>query len=171
MSLEERTDTIMNILDPPDTARLSEKSIDVTAVPQTPDYVRGGGGNTSCKDAATLWVKPSGTTLAGMTPDTFVAVEVPITLTVMLQASLALSVPPVRLMVPPPSGALRVLFSQSVKALDGVAIVTPAGRLSVNAKSVTRVVDSELSMSKRSVVVLPGPMVAGMNDLEKPTSD
>jgi len=41
----------------------------------TPDYVRGGGGNTSCKTADTLWVKPSGTTLAGMTSATFVAMN------------------------------------------------------------------------------------------------
>lgn len=31
----------------------------------TADYVKGGGGNTSCKDETTLWVKPSGTTLGG----------------------------------------------------------------------------------------------------------
>ena len=41
----------------------------------TPDYVRGGGGNTSCKTADTLWVKPSGTTLAGLQPETFVAMD------------------------------------------------------------------------------------------------
>ena len=41
----------------------------------TVDYVKGGGGNTSCKSADTLWVKPSGTTLAGMTPATFVALD------------------------------------------------------------------------------------------------
>ena len=41
----------------------------------TADYVRGGGGNTSVKDERTLWVKPSGTTLAGLTPDTFVAMS------------------------------------------------------------------------------------------------
>ncbi|MCD8350041.1 MAG: class II aldolase/adducin family protein [Planctomycetaceae bacterium] len=34
-------------------------------------YVRGGGGNTSCKDDTTLYVKPSGTTLGDMTPETF----------------------------------------------------------------------------------------------------
>ncbi len=38
-------------------------------------YVRGGGGNTSVKDETTLWVKPSGTTLAGLTPETFVALD------------------------------------------------------------------------------------------------
>ena len=38
----------------------------------TEDYVRGGGGNTSVKDADTLWVKPSGATLSGMRPENFV---------------------------------------------------------------------------------------------------
>ena len=41
----------------------------------TMDYVRGGGGNTSVKNDTTLWVKPSGTTLAGLTPETFVALD------------------------------------------------------------------------------------------------
>jgi len=41
----------------------------------TDDYVKGGGGNTSCKNADTLWVKPSGTTLAGLQPESFVALD------------------------------------------------------------------------------------------------
>ena len=41
----------------------------------TTDYVRGGGGNTSCKNAETLWVKPSGTTLGGLKPELFVALD------------------------------------------------------------------------------------------------
>jgi len=41
----------------------------------TTDYVRGGGGNTSCKDENTLWVKPSGTTLSGLTPETLIALN------------------------------------------------------------------------------------------------
>jgi rhamnose utilization protein RhaD (predicted bifunctional aldolase and dehydrogenase) len=41
----------------------------------TPEYVKAGGGNTSCKTADTLWVKPSGTTLAGLKPETFVAMD------------------------------------------------------------------------------------------------
>lgn len=41
----------------------------------TPDYVCGGGGNTSVKNETTLWVKPSGTTLAGLRPDLFVAID------------------------------------------------------------------------------------------------
>lgn len=36
------------------------------------DYVKGGGGNTSVKNDTTLWVKPSGTTLMGLAPETFV---------------------------------------------------------------------------------------------------
>lgn len=38
-------------------------------------YVRGGGGNTSCKNADTLFVKPSGVTLAEMTPEKFLALD------------------------------------------------------------------------------------------------
>ncbi len=41
----------------------------------TSDFVKGGGGNTSCKNASTLWVKPSGTTLAGLKPETLVAMD------------------------------------------------------------------------------------------------
>ena len=41
----------------------------------TPEYVKGGGGNTSYKDDSTLWVKPSGTTLAGLQEDTFVTLN------------------------------------------------------------------------------------------------
>lgn len=39
------------------------------------DYVKGGGGNTSFKDEATLWIKPSGTTLSGLSPDRFVKID------------------------------------------------------------------------------------------------
>jgi rhamnose utilization protein RhaD (predicted bifunctional aldolase and dehydrogenase) len=41
----------------------------------TPLYVKGGGGNTSVKNADTLWVKPSGTTLAGLTEKNFVSMN------------------------------------------------------------------------------------------------
>ena len=41
----------------------------------TPQYVKGGGGNTSYKDKQTLWVKPSGTTLAGLKEETFVTLD------------------------------------------------------------------------------------------------
>ena len=40
-----------------------------------PEYVKAGGGNTSCKTADTLWIKPSGTTLAALTPEKFVAMD------------------------------------------------------------------------------------------------
>ncbi|VGO23209.1 class II aldolase/adducin family protein [Pontiella sulfatireligans] len=39
------------------------------------DYVKGGGGNTSVKNEETLWVKPSGTTLGGLSTETFVAMN------------------------------------------------------------------------------------------------
>ena len=39
------------------------------------EYVKAGGGNTSCKTDDTLWVKPSGTTLATLTPQGFVAMD------------------------------------------------------------------------------------------------
>ena len=41
----------------------------------TPEYVKGGGGNTSYKNESTLWVKPSGTTLSGLTEETFVQLD------------------------------------------------------------------------------------------------
>ena len=42
----------------------------------TPEYVKGGGGgNTSYKNASTLWVKPSGTTLSGLKEETFVTLN------------------------------------------------------------------------------------------------
>lgn len=41
----------------------------------TGDYVKGGGGNTSVKDETTIWVKPSGITLATITQKDFVAMN------------------------------------------------------------------------------------------------
>lgn len=41
----------------------------------TAEYVKGGGGNTSAKNGDTLWVKPSGTTLAGLTADAMVVMD------------------------------------------------------------------------------------------------
>ncbi|MGI6100336.1 MAG: class II aldolase [Lentisphaerae bacterium] len=41
----------------------------------TARYVMGGGGNTSCKDRETLWIKPSGTTLLGLAPERFIAMD------------------------------------------------------------------------------------------------
>ena len=55
--------------------RLLDTIIDLSHEFGTPDYVKGGGGNTSAKDADTLWVKPSGTTLAGLTAQTMVAMD------------------------------------------------------------------------------------------------
>lgn len=44
----------------------------------TSDYVKGGGGNTSFKTRDTLWIKPSGTALADMTPGSCVAMRRPL---------------------------------------------------------------------------------------------
>ncbi len=41
----------------------------------TPEYIQGGGGNTSAKNQETLWIKPSGVTLAELTEDMFVAMD------------------------------------------------------------------------------------------------
>lgn len=40
-----------------------------------PDYVKGGGGNTSVKSSDTLWIKPSGTELRSMQANRFVAMD------------------------------------------------------------------------------------------------
>ncbi|MBL7215889.1 MAG: class II aldolase/adducin family protein [Phycisphaerae bacterium] len=58
-----------------DTAKLLEQITALSHQYGTPDYVRGGGGNTSVKTAKTLWVKPSGTTLKDLRPDLFVALD------------------------------------------------------------------------------------------------
>lgn len=41
----------------------------------TAGYVKGSGGNTSVKDETTIWIKPSGTTLAAITQKDFVAMK------------------------------------------------------------------------------------------------
>jgi rhamnose utilization protein RhaD (predicted bifunctional aldolase and dehydrogenase) len=43
----------------------------------TSDYVQGGGGNSSVKQDETIWVKPSGTTMAGIQADDFLEVARP----------------------------------------------------------------------------------------------
>ncbi len=58
------------------------------------------------------------------------------------------------------AGKLITPSGQSVKALGGSANTISVGRVSVNAMPVTGVIDPELSMSKDSVVVLPGPMAS-----------
>jgi rhamnose utilization protein RhaD (predicted bifunctional aldolase and dehydrogenase) len=41
----------------------------------TSEYIQGGGGNSSVKNKETLWIKPSGTTMADLTRDMFVAID------------------------------------------------------------------------------------------------
>lgn len=62
-------------LESSDTMNLLETITTLSHEFGTPEYVKAGGGNTSCKDADTLWVKPSGTTLAKLAPETFVAMD------------------------------------------------------------------------------------------------
>ena len=62
--------------------------------------------------------------------------------------------------VDPPSGAVTTPSIHVVTALAGVAMVVPAGRLSVNARSLTGD-ELPLVMVKVRVAVLPGPIVAG----------
>ena len=73
--------------------------------------------------------------------------------------------PPLKVTVPPPLGAVSVP-PQVVTGLAGVARVTPAGRVSVKARSVIGVPWS-LPMENTSRLVLPGPMVSGWKTLEK----
>lgn len=97
-------------------------------------------------------------------PVVFKPVAVAVTLTVTTHALEAPSLAPLRLMVVPPSGAVSTASTQLVNALAGSAIVIPVGKVSVKARSET---GSELLLviSNRSVEALPGPMVAGVNDL------
>jgi rhamnose utilization protein RhaD (predicted bifunctional aldolase and dehydrogenase) len=81
------------------------------------DYVRGGGGNTSVKNASTLWVKPSGTTLAGMTAETFVAMD-------------RAKINELYDVAPPAEAAAR---EELVKNMMAAAVTNEAGRPSVEA--------------------------------------
>lgn len=79
------------------------------------------------------------------------------TSTVMEQEVEAPIQPPVREIEEPPFGAVRVPL-QLFSAITGSASITSAGKVSVNARSVT-VEASPLVIVKTSDVVLPGPMV------------
>jgi rhamnose utilization protein RhaD (predicted bifunctional aldolase and dehydrogenase) len=81
------------------------------------DYVKGGGGNTSVKNETTLWVKPSGTTLAGLAAETFVAMN-------------RARINELYEVEPPADAALR---EELVKNRMAVAVENDAGRPSVEA--------------------------------------
>lgn len=81
------------------------------------DYVKGGGGNTSVKNDTTLWVKPSGTTLSGLTTETFVAMN-------------RTKINKLYEVDPPSSDAFR---EELVKNLMAAAVENDAGRPSVEA--------------------------------------
>ena len=75
-------------------------------------------------------------------PDTFVWVPgtLLVVATVMAQAAKPGTTPPLRLMVSPPFGAVTSPPHVDT-ALAGIARITPAGRVSVNARSVTGAAD------------------------------
>jgi len=103
-------------------------------------------------------------------PETFIWTPAldEVTFTVMAQELNPATEPPLYVIVPPPSGAVSVPPLQFVEAIAGSAIVTPAGSTSVKSNIVTPEALPVLSMLNVSVLTLPGPIVAGENDFEKP---
>ena len=98
-------------------------------------------------------------------PETFMCVPAVllVTSTKMVQLPAAPTPPSLKLIEPPPAGALRVP-PHNVAAFTGFAITTPAGRLSAKARSDTG--DAVwLVMVNRKVATLPGPMVDGTKTL------
>lgn len=92
-----------------------------------------------------------------------------VTLTVTVQLFKAPRLPSLKLMVPPPSGAVTTPFRQVVEALAGVAIsISPGtvGNTSVNSNSVTPT-GSLFVIVNVIVLILPGPMVLGVKTLLK----
>lgn len=86
-----------------------------------------------------------------------------VTFTVRKQEAPAPRVPSLNVIVVPPSGAVKVPPQVEV-GLEPSAIVTPAGRVSVNARFVTGE-PPLLLIVKTSVELLPGPMVLGWKAL------
>jgi hypothetical protein len=91
-----------------------------------------------------------------------------VTSTEMLQLPKAPTTPSLNVIVPPPGGALRVP-PHDVAAFAELAITTPAGRTSVNARSDTGE-ETKLTMSNLKVETLPGPIVSGAKVLSKLTA-
>ncbi len=92
-----------------------------------------------------------------------------VTSTLTVQVSPTPRTPPLKVMVPPPAGAVTTPRRQVVEALAGVAMSTSpgiVGSTSVNAMSVIGTV-SVLVMVKVSVETLPGPIVSGVKTLVK----
>ena len=76
--------------------------------------------------------------------------------------------PSTKVMVPPPSGAVRVP-PQVLVTLAGVAIVTPAGAGSVSVKARSLRAVAVLVMTNWRVLTLPGPIVSGLKVLSNVT--
>jgi hypothetical protein len=92
-----------------------------------------------------------------------------VTLTVITQELEGARSPASKVIDEPPLAAVTEP-THPVEAFAGEAIVTPAGRLSVNARP-RAPVEVEFVMMNCSVVTLPGPMVLGTKDLLKATVD
>jgi hypothetical protein len=90
-----------------------------------------------------------------------------VTLTVIVQLLPAESRPLEKLTDDAPAPAVMVPSLQLWVAFGTAATVIPTGKTSVKARSVT-VPPPVLSIVKVSVVVLPGPIVLGLNTLENP---
>jgi len=91
----------------------------------------------------------------------------PVTSTVIWQLEKAPTAPSVSVIVVPPSGAVRVP-PQVFERKAGAAMVSAAGRVSVNARSVSGCGLSEVIVNV-SVLTLPEPMVPGLKVFEKET--
>ncbi len=81
------------------------------------EYVKGGGGNTSLKNETTLWVKPSGTTLSGLSESDFVPMS-------------RAKIDHLFSVVPPDEAAAR---EELVKNMMAAAVEAGTGRPSVEA--------------------------------------
>ena len=86
-----------------------------------------------------------------------------VTSTLMVHVVAAAIRPSVNVMVLPPSGATNSPFVHCESAWEGVAIVTPTGRVLLKAKSVTGETGSLLVMVKVKVLILPRPIGLGVN--------
>ena len=90
-----------------------------------------------------------------------------VTFTLIVQNELAPILPSLTLIDVPPAGAIIIASVHELVMTGGEAIVIPAGKLSIKAKSVTPVPDEVLLIVNVKVLTLPGPISVVLKDLEK----
>jgi hypothetical protein len=95
----------------------------------------------------------------------FVPAVVPVTFTENVHEAAAASVPPARLAEPDPAVAVMVPLPQVPERPLGVAITTPAGRVSVKATPLSDAPGLGLVMVKLRLVLPPTTKLAAPNDL------